>query len=62
MDSASTIDKICSFFELCFYILGTVGGVLCCALNKALPVAVGVGALAFWSFPHIKEVWQKLVS
>ncbi len=49
------------FFQICLYILGSIGGIGYALYNKAYPVAVGVAAVAAMAFPYIKGEFKKMV-
>lgn len=49
------------FFQICLYILGTVGGLGYVLYNKAYPIAVGVTAVSAMAFPYIKGVFKKML-
>lgn len=61
-DQTPVVEKIISFFELCLFALGTIGGAACGLVNQALPVAIGVLFLAWAAFPKVKEAYNKLIS
>lgn len=49
------------FFQICLYILGTIGGLGYTLYNKAYPIAVGVATVVAMAFPYIKGVFKKMV-
>ena len=54
--------KIISFVGICLYLLGLIGGVGYCAMNKAYVIVVGVVGLAVMAWPQLKKCYNELVS
>lgn len=52
--------KILSFFELCAWVLGTLGGFGWCAFNHAWLIALCIVALAAMAFPCARKAFREL--
>lgn len=52
--------KILSFFELCAYAVGTIGGIGYACYCKAYFIAVCVVALAAMAFPEAKAAFLRI--
>ena len=52
--------KVYYFIMLCLYILGVIGGIGYSLYNGAYPIAAGVVALGYMSYPKLKEYFNKL--
>ena len=57
-----TLKKILSFFMLCLYALGVIGGIGYTIYCGAYPIAVGVAALGYMAFGKAKEYFDYLRS
>lgn len=63
------VNKVLSFFVICLYALGTIGGIGYTIYNKAYPIAVGVAAtgwMAWWGtsgkvYPLVPKQMFKIV-
>ena len=49
-----------SFFLLCAYVLGSIGGLGNALYNKSYLIAVAIVILAIMAFPKAKEFWDKM--
>jgi hypothetical protein len=52
--------KILSFFGLCAYAVGTIGGIGYACYNRAFFIAVCVALLAWFAFPKAKQFFNEL--
>jgi hypothetical protein len=57
-----TLRKILSFFMLCLYVLGVIGGIGYTIYCGAYPIAGGVAALGYMAFGKAKEYFDYLRS
>jgi len=57
-----TLRKILSFFMLCLYVLGVIGGIGYTLYCGAYPIAAGVAALGYMAFGKAKECVDYLKS
>lgn len=57
-----TLRKILSFFMLCLYVLGVIGGIGYTLYCGAYPIAAGVAALGYMAFGKAKEYFDYLRS
>lgn len=53
--------KIMALTMVLLYVIGTTGGILFNILDGALPVAVGVAALAWMAWPRCVEYRDRLI-
>ncbi len=51
--------KFVALGEICLYALGAIGGFGFSLAGDSWPCAVGVVALAVWSFPTLKKSFNK---
>ena len=58
----STWKKIVAFFGLCFYAVGSIGGIGYACFCRAWVVAACVAVLAVIAFPKAKEFFSTLTS
>ena len=57
-----TVRKILSFFMLCLYVLGVIGGIGYTLYCGAYPIFAGVAALGYMAFGKAKEYFDYLRS
>lgn len=57
-----TLKKILSFFMLCLYVLGVIGGIGYTLYCGAYPISAGVAALGYMAFGKAKEYFDYLKS
>lgn len=53
--------KIVSFFAICAYVLGTVGGIGCAIHDGAFAIAAAVLVMAVMAFPTFKSFVKRLI-
>lgn len=53
--------KLLSFFALCAYVMGVIGGIGYACYSHAYLIALCVGITGYLAFPKVKECFHDLI-